>query len=128
MRNLLVLLVTATVSLGLMLEPSRAELSDVEILFVRADENGDLYLSQTEVLKIAIIHFSLSDSNQDDKLQEQEIGELASSKEFTDNDSDGDGTLSLKEVIDEKLNDFHQADQDKDGRLSLDEVRRAYSE
>ena len=111
MRNLLVLLVTATVSLGLMLEPSRAELSDVEILFVRADENGDFYLNQTEVLKIAIIHFSLSDSNQDDKLQEQEIGDLASSKEFTDNDSDGDGTLSLKEVIDEKLNDFQQADQ-----------------
>ena len=126
MRNLFVVMAAAIISLGFMTVPSRAELTDVEILFVRADENGDLHLNKTEVLKMTIIHFSMSDSNQDDKLQKDEVGELATNKEFSDNDGNSDGSLSLKEVLEEKLDDFDRADKNKDGRLSLDEVKSAY--
>ena len=98
--------------------------SDMTIVFIKADENDDGYLSKTEVLKIAILQFSLTDLNGDDRIDKKEAGDLATDSEFSDNDADKDGMLSLKEMIAEKLADFLAADLNKDGKLSLDEFSK----
>ena len=45
---------------------------------------------------------------------------------FTDNDDDKNGSLSVEEMIKEKLADFKTADSNGDGRLSLEEVKKYY--
>jgi Ca2+-binding EF-hand superfamily protein len=46
--------------------------------------------------------------------------------EFSDNDADNDGALSIDEMIVEKLADFASIDGNKDGFLSLEELQAAY--
>ena len=70
--------------------------------------------------------FDQSDSDRDGLLEKQEVGKLSSDKEFTDNDTSGDGSLSVEEVIAEKLADFKNADTNNDGVLSFDEVKKYY--
>lgn len=110
----------------LALTPARAEISDVEILFIKADTDGDLVLSKAEYLIIAVTQFGITDSNRNNLLEKKEIGELSGDKEFTDNDGDKDGALSIEEVLKEKLADFSAADTNQDGRLSLGEVKAQY--
>lgn len=106
--------------------PARAEMSDLEILFVRADQNGDLVLNKGEVLLVAITHFNLADSDRDNMLEKTEVGKLATNPEFTDNDANKDGALSIEEVITEKLADFKSADTNNDGMLTIIEVTKFY--
>lgn len=119
-------LATALVILIATLQPLHAKISEVESLFVKADTNGDLHLSKSEFLSVAIKQFDITDANGDSILQKEEVGELASSEEFADNDTDGDGALSLDEVVAEKLQDFKSADANGDGKLSLVEVLETY--
>ena len=98
--------------------------SDVTIVFIKADENDDGFLSKTEVLKIAILQFSLTDLSGDDRIDKKEVGDLAGDSEFSDNDTDKNEMLSLEEMIAEKLADFTAADLNKDGKLSLDEFSK----
>ncbi len=104
------------------LSSAQAELTTQQILFIKADKNGDLVLSKAEVLSFAIEQFSITDSNGNDLIEKQEIGDLASDPEFSDNDADRSGSLSLREMIDEKLADFDRLDVNKDGKLSLEEI------
>ena len=106
--------------------PAKAEMSDLEIIFVKADLNGDLVLNKVEVLLIAITQFNLTDSDRDGMLEKQEVGELASDPEFSDNDANKDGALSIDEVITEKLADFKAADTNSDGVLTIIEVTKFY--
>ncbi|MFV2035440.1 MAG: hypothetical protein ACC631_10110 [Halocynthiibacter sp.] len=106
--------------------PAKAEITEVEILFISVDQNGDLVLSKGEFLIIAIRQFDLTDSDRDGLLEKQELGELADDPEFSDNDANKDSALSIEEMIEEKLADFDEADTDKDGSLSLDEVKAKY--
>ena len=126
LAKLLTSVATASLTLIATLQPLHAEMSEVEVYFVRADTNGDLYLSKSEFLTFAIVQFDLTDANGDGAIQKEEVGELASGEEFKDNDSDGDGALSLDEVVTEKLRDFNDADANRDGKLSLGEVLEAY--
>lgn len=126
MAKLLKSLAMALLILIATLQPLRAEIPEVEILFVKADTNGDLHLSKSEFLIFAIAQFDMTDGNGDSLLQKEEVEELASSEEFRDNDTDGDGALSLEEVVTEKLQDFKNADTNKDGKLSLAEVLATY--
>jgi len=107
--------------------PAHAELSNLEIVFVKADANGDLVLSKGEVLMIAIQQFEIADGDGDQVLEAEEVGELATDAEFSDNDSDNSGTLAIEEMIQEKLADFEQIDADKDGFLTLEELGQAYN-
>jgi Ca2+-binding EF-hand superfamily protein len=104
---------------------ARAEITDLEVVFIKADKNGDFVLSKAEVLQTAIDQFVLSDINGDGQIDKEEAGELASDPEFSDNDTDKSGSLSLDEMIVEKLADFATADKNGDGVLTLDEVTPA---
>lgn len=103
-------------------ERARAEYSVIEVNFIMADENGDLLLSKTEYLIVALDTFKDLDQNSNNQLDADELGDLAKDPEFSDNDSDKNGALSLEEVIEEKLADFDAADTNKDGALNVDEV------
>lgn len=106
--------------------PATAEMTNLEIIFVKADQNGDLMLSKGEVLRIAIEQFSIADADGDDLLEAEEAGDLATDAEFSDNDSNKDGSISIEEMIEEKLADFARIDENGDGVLSLDEMQAAY--
>ena len=106
--------------------PVRAELSDVVVLFVKADHNGDRLLSKAEVIATTMLQFNQIDSNQNGLLEKREVGDYADDAEFSDNDADKSGTLSPEEVITEKLADFKAVDTDGDGKLSFEEVKAFY--
>ncbi len=106
--------------------PVKADMTDLEIIFVKGDSNGDLVLNKAEVLLIAITRFNVDDSDRDNLLEKQEVGKLASDPEFSDNDTDKDGALSIEEVIAEKLADFTSADTNNDGMLTIIEVKKFY--
>ncbi len=106
--------------------PAVAHMSELEILFVKADRNGDLVLDKAEVLMVTLDEFDRTDSDRDNTLEKQEVGELAKDKEFSDNDTSKDGALSIEEVIEEKLADFKTADTNNDGSLDFDEVKKFY--
>ena len=106
--------------------PVKAEMSDLEVLFVNVDQDGDLVLNKGEVLLLTIRQFNLSDSDRDNMLEKQEVGDLASDPEFSDNDTNNDGALSIEEVITEKLSDFKSADTNSDGVLTVIEVKKFY--
>ncbi|MCK5494882.1 MAG: hypothetical protein KAI80_00610, partial [Hyphomicrobiaceae bacterium] len=43
--------------------PVKAEMTELEIIFVKGDQNGDLVLNKAEVLLIAITRFNETDSD-----------------------------------------------------------------
>ena len=106
--------------------PAKAEMTNLEIIFVEADANGDFVLSKGEILQIAIEQFGIADVNGDQMIEADEAGDLAADPEFSDNDTNKDGSLSIEEMIDEKLADFASIDTNGDGFLSLDEMEAAY--
>ena len=108
------------------LVPARAEPSEITVMFVRADANGDGVLDKAEVLIVALQQFGETDSDRDGALEEQEVRDAAADPEFKDNDTDKSGTLSVEEMIEEKLADFSKADINNDGMLDLDEVTKHY--
>ena len=59
-------------------------------------------------------------------LEKDEAEDMAADPEFSDNDSDKDGSLSINEMIEEKLADFAKIDGDSDGFVSLDELNATY--
>ena len=127
MKRILIAAATASSMATLGLSAYGEELSDLGVVFVKADENGDLALSKGEVLMIAIRQFQIADANGDEILEAQEIGELATDPEFSDNDSDKSGSLSIEEMIEEKLADFERIDMNDDGSLTLDELEKTYT-
>jgi hypothetical protein len=116
----------ATVAMTALAAPAKAEMTNLEVIFVKADQNGDLVLSKDEILSIAIEQFGIADTNGDQMIEADEAGDLASDPEFSDNDDNKDGSLSIEEMIKEKLADFASIDTNGDGFLSLDEMEAAY--
>jgi len=103
--------------------PAPAQATAIELAFTRADTTGDMLLDVGEVVAVSIREFRLVDRNGDKLLQAAEVGELAETAEFSDNDADDDDALSMSEVVRERLDDFSAADLDGDRVLTLDEVR-----
>lgn len=117
-----VLAVLAICLLTLSGQSARADYTVVEVNFLIADKNGDLLLSKTEYLLVALDAFKALDKNGNNALDADELGDLAKDPEFSDGDTDKSGSLSLEEVISEKLADFKAADSNNDGALNVDEV------
>ena len=103
-------------------ERARADYTVIEVNFIMADKNGDLLISKPEYLLVALDTFKDLDQNGNNALDPDELGDLAKDPEFLDGDSDKSGSLSVEEVITEKLADFEAADTNKDGALNVDEV------
>ncbi len=104
-----------------------AQVTDVEVGLIKADANGDQALSQAEVMLDAMRGFVASDLDGDGILEANEVGEeIATHPEFTDNDTDKSGGLTVDEVVAEKLADFQAIDTNGDGLLTLDELNAAY--
>ncbi len=117
----------AAVAMTTIVGAARAEMTDVEVVFVKTDRNGDFTLSKAEVLQVAIDQFVIADTNGDGLIDKEEAGELSADAEFSDNDADKSGSLSIDEMIAEKLADFSALDTSGDGLLSLDELNAAYA-
>ncbi|MBL4758885.1 MAG: hypothetical protein JKY32_14995 [Rhizobiales bacterium] len=126
MKNVLIGASAAALLVFAPMTSAKAEMSDLEVIFIEADKDGDRTLNKGEVLLVAITQFNLTDSDRDNMLEMQEVGELASDPEFSDNDANKDGALSIEEVITEKLADFDAADTNSDGMLSFEEVKNSY--
>jgi Ca2+-binding EF-hand superfamily protein len=116
----------AAVTMAAWIAPATAEMTNLEIIFVKADENGDFMLSKGEVLRVAIEQFRIADADGDDMIEADEAGDMAADAEFSDNDADKDGSISIEEMIEEKLADFARIDENSDGALSLEELQAAY--
>lgn len=101
---------------------ARAEYTVVEVNFIVADKNGDMLLSKTEYLLVALDALQKLDTNGNNAIDPEEIGDLSKSAEFEDGDTDKSGNLSVEEVIAEKLADFEAADTNEDGALNIEEV------
>ena len=61
---------------------ARAEMTDLEVVFVKTDQNGDSVLSKAEVMQMAIQQFVIADTNGDGKLEKEEAGDVAADPEF----------------------------------------------
>jgi len=107
---------------------AQAEMTNLEVVFVKTDQNGDSTLSKAEVLQVAIEQFVIADTDGDGVLEKEEVGDLATDPEFSDNDANKDGSLSIDEMIEEKLADFSTIDKNQDGAVSLDELKAAYDQ
>jgi len=118
----------AAVAMAGLTASAKAEITTLEIIFVTADENGDFALSKGEILKTAIEQFGIADANGDQMIDAEEAGDLADDPEFSDNDTNDDGVISIEEMVEEKLTDFAGIDGDSDGFLSLEELQAAYPE
>lgn len=105
-------------------ERARAEYTVIEVNFIMADKNRDLLISKPEYLLVALDTFNALDQNGNNQLDAEELGDLSEDAEFSDNDDDNNGALSVEEVIAEKLADFDAADINKDGALNVDEVTK----
>lgn len=79
-------------------------------------------------MQVAIQQFVIADTDGDGMLEKQEVGDLATDPEFSDNDANKDGSLSIDEMIEEKLADFSTIDKNQDGAVSLDELKVAYGQ
>jgi hypothetical protein len=101
---------------------ARAEYTVIEVNFILADKDGNFLLSKTEYLLVALEDFKKLDQDGNNELDADEVGELSADPEFLDGDTDKTGSLSLEEVITEKLADFDSADTNRDGALNVDEV------
>jgi hypothetical protein len=101
---------------------ARAEYTVIEVNFILADKDGNFLLSKTEYLLVALEDFKKLDRDGNNELDAEEVGELSADPEFLDGDADKTGSLSLEEVITEKLADFDSADTNHDGALNVDEV------
>ena len=121
----LIALSLAIASIG----PVWAEEGEIDMVtfhFIRADSNGDFVIDKVEFLQKALEQFSKTDLDDDDLLEEDELGDLAKDPEFLDGDKDGSGSLSVEEMIEEKLEDFAAADSNNDGVLNFIEMKTAY--
>ena len=122
------IILAAAATVLLTVAPARAEMTEVEIIFVRTDKNGDLVLNKTEVLLRTLEQFDETDSDRNNFIEKSEAGDLADKPEFNDNDTNKDGQLSVEEVIEEKLADFKAADTNSDGMLTVEEVTKFYED
>ncbi len=104
-----------------------AQVTDVEVGLIKADVNGDQSLSEAEVVLDAMQGFVASDLDGDGILEASEVGEeIATHPEFTDNDADKSGGLTVEEVVAEKIVDFKAIDTNGDGLLTIEELNAAY--
>lgn len=104
----------------------QARKHDPRAAFAETDTNRDGAVDHEEFhLRIVEIFF-LADANRDGFLDATELKGLAFPDDFTEDDKDRNGRVSMREFLRVRFDDFDAADTDDDRMLSLDEVVVAY--
>jgi Ca2+-binding EF-hand superfamily protein len=99
---------------------------DPRAAFAETDMNHDGAIDHAEFHQRIVEVFYRADANRDGFLDPGELKQLAFPEDFTADDKDSDGRVSMREFLRVRFHDFDVADTDRDGVLSLDEVVAAY--
>jgi Ca2+-binding EF-hand superfamily protein len=116
----LVLARTATAADG---DPRK---QDPRAAFAETDLNRDGAVDHAEFQERIHFIFFAADGNKDGFLDATELKQLAFPEDFTANDKDKNGRVSMREFLRVRFNDFTVADQNDDGVLAVEEVVDAY--
>ncbi len=74
MKRSILLAAASSLSILTMIGPSKADISDIEVLFVRTDEDGNMTLSKAEFLKLAFVLFNLVYNTKSGTLEPDDVG------------------------------------------------------
>jgi Ca2+-binding EF-hand superfamily protein len=99
---------------------------DPRAAFAEADTSRDGTVDREEFHVRIVEVFYHADRNKDGFLDAEELKALAFPEDFTADDKDRDGRVSMREFLRVRFRDFDPADTDQDGVLSLDEVVAVY--
>jgi Ca2+-binding EF-hand superfamily protein len=99
---------------------------DPRAAFAEADLNHDGSVDHEEFQVRIVEIFYSADRNKDGFLDAEELKQLTFPDDFTADDKDEDGRVSLREFLRVRFREYDAADGDHDGVLSLEEVIVAY--
>ena len=99
---------------------------DPRAAFKEADTNGDGAIDHEEYHVRIVEVFYFADANKDGFLDETELTQLVFSEDFSEQDKDANGRVSLREFLRVRFADFATTDTDDDGTLSVEEVVTAW--
>ena len=94
--------------------------------FKETDTNGDGAIDHEEYHVRIVEVFYFADTNKDGYLDPNETKVLVFADDFSEEDKDSNGRVSLREFLRVRFADFPNADKDGDGTLSVDEVVITY--
>ena len=103
-----------------------AKKHDPRAAFAEADTNHDGVVDHAEFQERITEVFYSADANKDGFLDAVELKQLAFPEDFTEDDKDRDGRVSMREFLRVRFHDYDVADTDHDGVLSLEEVVAAF--
>ena len=122
------ILAAALVAAGSAYAADASPKADPRQAFKETDTNGDGVIDHEEFHVRIVEVFYFADANKDGYLDPNEIKVLVFADDFTEQDKDADGRVSLREFLRVRFADFPKADKDGDGMLSVDEVVTTYEE
>src|SRR5262245_1156363 len=122
----LILAIGLTVAAARAMADEAATKYDPRAAFAEADKNHDGSVDHEEFQLRMVEIFYSADRNKDGFLDAEELKQLAFPDDFTADDKDKDGRVSLREFLRVRFRDYDEADTDHDGELSLEEVIAAF--
>jgi Ca2+-binding EF-hand superfamily protein len=99
---------------------------DPHAAFAETDVNKDGVIDHAEFQERMNYIFFAADGNKDGHLDVAELKQLTFPEDFTDNDKDKNGRVSMREFVRVRFHDFTVADKDDDGVLSEQEIVDAF--
>ena len=127
MRTIHALILAALVAAGsTVLAADASPKHDPRAAFKETDTNGDGVVDHEEYHVRIVEVFYFADANKDGVLDPTELKRLAFPEDFAVDDKDANGRVSLREFLRVRFVDFTKTDTDGDGVLSVDEVVSAW--
>src|SRR5688572_5024715 len=99
---------------------------DPRAAFKETDTNGDGVIDHEEFQIRMVEIFYAADVDKDGYLDPKELKALAFPEDFTEDDRDRNGRVSMHEFLRVRFAEFATTDTDGDGFLSVDEVVTAW--
>ena len=120
------ILAAALVAAGSAYAADASPKPDPRQAFKETDTNGDGVIDHQEFHVRIVEVFYFADANKDGYLDPNEVKVLVFADDFTENDKDANGRVSLREFLRVRFADFTKTDTDGEGVLSVDEVVTAW--